>query len=123
MKNLPDDQDAAERILANLGLHELESELNIDGILILHPLVQVASGENNVIQQPSTLGNFRLEARLVQVLCASLNNLLLMVLDATQKVNSAALGLCDARARAILTPSRACGAEQDGTRHRESCAR
>lgn len=52
--------------------------------------MQVASSENNVIQQPSTLGNFRLEARLVQVLRASLNNLLLMVLDAAQNVNSAA---------------------------------
>lgn len=61
--------------------------------------MQVASSENNVIQQPSTLGNFSLESRLVQVLRTSLNNLLLMVLDATEMSIQLVSDLCDARAQ------------------------
>lgn len=50
--------------------------------------MQVTSGEDDIVEQPAALGDFSLEARLVQVLDAGLDDLLLMVFDATEKVNS-----------------------------------
>lgn len=49
--------------------------------------MQITGGEDDVVEQPSTLGNLRLEARLVQVLGACLNDILLVVLDADMIVN------------------------------------
>lgn len=87
LTNLPDYQHAAEGVLADLGAHEFESEFNIRRLLILHPFVQVPSGENNVVEQPDALSNFSLEAWLVQVPGAGLDNLLLVVSDATENIN------------------------------------
>lgn len=80
-KNLPDYQHATKRIFPDLGAHELEREFNIRDLLILHPFVQVTTGENDVIEQPPSLCDFSLEAWLVQFLGAGLGNLFSMVLD------------------------------------------
>jgi hypothetical protein len=44
--------------------------------------VQVARGEDNVVQHPSDLRELGLEPRLVQIAGAGLEDLFLMVLDA-----------------------------------------
>lgn len=67
-QNLPNYQYATKRIFPDLGAHGLEREFNIRGLLILHPFVQVMTGENDVIEQPPSLCDFSLEAWLVQVL-------------------------------------------------------
>jgi hypothetical protein len=46
--------------------------------------VEVAGGEDDIVEQPAALRDLGLEARLVQVLGASLDNLLLVVLDAVK---------------------------------------
>jgi energy-converting hydrogenase A subunit M len=125
IKYSPDDQDAAQRILSDLRAHELEGKLDIGSLLILHPLVEVARGEDDVVEQPTALRDLGLEAWLVQVLGTSLDDLLLMVLDATEKVNLSLLDQAKSFSsviRPVLTPSRACGAARDGTRHRGSCS-
>lgn len=84
INHLPDDQHAAQGILADLGVHELVGKLDIRSLLILDPLVQVARGEDDVVEQPTALGDLGLESRFVQVLGKGLDDLLLMVLDAAK---------------------------------------
>jgi hypothetical protein len=79
--NLPNDQDTTKGILSDLGVHKLEGQINIRSLLILNPLVQVACGENNIVEQPSALREVCLEPRLVQVLLTSLENELFIILD------------------------------------------
>ena len=79
--NIPNHQHTAKRILANLRVHKLEGEVDVGGLLILDPFVQVAGGEDDVIEQPTALGNLGLESRLVQVEGTGLDDLLLVVLE------------------------------------------
>lgn len=79
---IPDNQHTSQGILSNLGVHQLEVEVDIWGLLILDPFVQVARGEDNVVQHPSDLRELGLEPRLVQIAGAGLEDLFLMVLDA-----------------------------------------
>jgi hypothetical protein len=65
--NVPDDQHSAQWVLSDLGVHELEGKIHIIGLLILDPFVKVAGGEDNIVEQPTALGDLDLEARLVQV--------------------------------------------------------
>lgn len=46
--------------------------------------MQVARGEDDVVEQPTALGDLCLETRLVQVLGTGLDDLLLVVLDAVK---------------------------------------
>jgi hypothetical protein len=85
-RNLPNDQHTTERVLSDLGAHELEGKFDIGGLLILNPLVQVACGENNVVQKPLALREVRLEPRLVQVLLTGLEDELLVILNAARKL-------------------------------------
>lgn len=87
LTDIPDYQHAAEGILADLGAHEFKSEFDIRGLLILHPFMQFPGGEDNVVEQPTALGNFSLEAWLVQVPGTGLDDLLLVVSDAIENVN------------------------------------
>lgn len=87
-QNLPDHQHTAEGILLDLRAHELEREVDIRGLLILYLFMQVTSGEDDIVEQSAALGDFSLETRLAQVLGAGLHDLLLMVLNATENVNS-----------------------------------
>lgn len=80
--NLPNNQHTTKGILADLGAHKFEGKIDIRGLLVLNPLVQVACGENNVVQKPSALREVRLEPRLVQVLLTGLEDELLIILDA-----------------------------------------
>lgn len=80
--DVPNDQHGTQRILSDLRAHELEGEINIGGLLILGPFVQVACCEDNVVQEPSALSKVGLEPRLVQVLGAGLHNILLIIFDA-----------------------------------------
>jgi len=82
--NVPDDQHAAQGVLSDLGGHELVGEIDIGSLLILDPFVEVAGGEDDIIEHPAALGDLGLEARLVQVRGASLDDILLMVLDAVE---------------------------------------
>lgn len=50
--------------------------------------MEVAGGENNIVKQPAALRDLGLEARLVQVLGASFDDLLLMVLDAVKMLKN-----------------------------------
>lgn len=79
--NVPNDQYCAEGILSDLGVHELEGQVDIRGLLVLNPFVKVAGGEDNVVEQPSTFADLGFETGLVQVLGAGLDDLLHIVLD------------------------------------------
>lgn len=83
--HVPNDQDTAKRVLANLGVHKLERDINIGRLLILNPLVKVARSEDDIVQQPTTLRDHGLETRLVQVQGASFDDLLLMVFEAARR--------------------------------------
>lgn len=112
---LPDDQHAAQRILTDLGAHELERKLNIGSLLILNPLMQIARGEDDIVEQPAALGDLGLKAWLVQVLGTSLDDLLLMILNAAKNklsINHLLINPCvlPSAEKEKPTPSRACGA-------------
>lgn len=77
--NLPNHQHDTQRILANLRVHELKRQINVLGLLILDPFVQIPSHKDNVILHPSVLGELGLEARLVQVCCEGGGDFLLVV--------------------------------------------
>lgn len=81
-RDIPNDQHTSQGILADLRVHELEGEIDVVGLFVSHPSVQVAGGENNVVQDPAALGEICLEPRLVEVLLASLKDELLVVLNA-----------------------------------------
>lgn len=79
--SIPNDQHGTQGILSDLGIHELEGEINIVGLLILGPFVQVARREDNVVQEPPALCEVGFEPRLVQVLGAGLHNGLLIIFN------------------------------------------
>lgn len=54
----PNHQNGTKRVLADLGVHELEGEINIIGLLILHPFVKVLRDENDVVFQPNAFTDF-----------------------------------------------------------------
>lgn len=87
MYNIPDHQYTAEGILPDLGPHQLELQVDIRGFLIFHPLMQVASSKDDIVEQPVNFGEFGLETRLSQVLSAGLDDICLMVFYATEAVN------------------------------------
>ena len=81
-RGIPNNQHTSERIFADLRVHKLEGKVDIAGFFILNPAVQIARGEDNIVKQPTALGEICLEPRLVQVLFAGLENELLIILDA-----------------------------------------
>lgn len=81
-RDIPNNQHTSKRILADLWVHKLEGKIDIAGFFILNPAVQIARGEDNIVEQPTALGKICLEPRLVQVLFAGLENELLIILDA-----------------------------------------
>lgn len=83
-RNVPNDQHTTQGVLPDRGAHELEGKIHILRLLILDPFVEVASSEDDIIEQPTALGDLNLEARLVQVLSASFGDLVLVVLDAVE---------------------------------------
>lgn len=48
--NVPNNQDCTERVLSDLGAHELEGKVDIGSLLILDPFVEIASGENDIVE-------------------------------------------------------------------------
>ncbi|KAL3449688.1 hypothetical protein BJX65DRAFT_271650 [Aspergillus insuetus] len=113
LRNLSDYQHAAEGILADLGAHEFKGELDFRGLLILHPFKQITSGEDNVVEQPAALGDFSLEAWLVQVpICSSWS----LMLQKTSIYHSPLLRTSyPSTDGVLLTPSIASGVGRDGT--------
>lgn len=118
-QNLPDYQHATKRIFPDLGTYKFEREFDIRGFLILHPFLQVATCEDNIVEKPPGLCDFSLEAWFVQVLGAGLGDLLFIVLGTAEKCQFL---ICLSSRMILLTTSRACGAGRDGTRHRGSFA-
>lgn len=116
--DVPNDQHSTQRILSNLRAHELEGEINIGGLLILGPFVQVTRREDNVVQEPSALSEVGLEPRLVQVLGAGLHNILLIIFDAGKVL----IDWPERQENSVLTPSTASAAGRGGTPGRGSCA-
>lgn len=53
------------------------------GLLIFHPLMQVASSKDDVVQQPADLGDFSFKTRLIQVQSTGPNDVLLVIFYAT----------------------------------------
>lgn len=80
-RDIPNNQHTSKGVFADLRVHELEGKVDIAGLFILNPLVQVARGEHDVVKQPTALGEVCLEPRLVQVLFAGLKNEFLIILD------------------------------------------
>lgn len=80
-KNIPNNQDATQRILADLGTGKLKGEVDIFGLLILDPFGEIAANEDNVIKQPGTLRHDGLKERPVQIETQSLMDLVDTILD------------------------------------------
>lgn len=114
--DLPNNQHTSKGVLSDLGAHKLEGEINIRGLLILDPFVQIARGENDVVHKPLALREIRLEPRLVQVLFTGFEDEFLIILD------TGGLLVMLMNNMQILTPSRACAAARGGTRRHGSCA-
>lgn len=83
----PNNQDHTQGILPNLRTHELEGQVDVFGLFILDPFVQVARHEHAVVLQPSTLRKHRLELGLVQIQTTSFGDSVLVVLEASQSVS------------------------------------
>lgn len=80
--NIPNNQDATQGILADLGTGKLVGELDVLGLLILDPFGEIPANEDNVVKQPGTLGHDGLKERPVQIQSQSLMDLVDTILDA-----------------------------------------
>lgn len=78
----PNNQDDTQRILPNLRTHELEGKVDIIGLFILDPFLQVPRHKHAVVLQPSTLREHRLKLGLVQIQTTSFDDSVLVILEA-----------------------------------------
>ena len=79
--NAPDNQHATQRILPNLRVHKFKGKVDILGLLILGPFVQIPRHKHTVVLEPSALRNHGLELGLVEVRTAGFGDSVFIVFE------------------------------------------
>ena len=80
--HIPDNENGAKWLLLDLAIQKGHGERDSRGFLILSPRVKVLQDIEDVILHETSFGLKDFESRLVQVMIASLDKFLLMIIDA-----------------------------------------
>jgi len=83
--NAPDDQHATQWFFPDLRADKLEREIDILGLLILDPFLQVAGHEDDLVLEPSDVADVGLEDGLPQVAAERIDDQAFAVLDTGEK--------------------------------------
>jgi len=78
---LPDDQDTAKGILSDLRREKAVHQIDVRGLLILHPFLKVIANEDDVVHAPAGFCEVGLEAGLAEIKLASLHDGGFILLD------------------------------------------